>query len=107
VPVVYASFGASNYDYYPKIGSWVLNNPSFEEFSKSLSEAGECGPDELDGRALLLDSWLRDPTKVDASSILRKILSKSFAVASLDDVFEAYDQADPEERLNRISHLID
>lgn len=106
VPVVYASFGASKYDCYPKIGSWVLNNPSFEEFSQSLSEAGDCDSDELNKRASLLDSWLRDPTKVDASSILRKVVSKSLEAASLDDVFEVYDQADPEARLNQISNLI-
>jgi len=107
VPVVYASFGASNYDYFPRIGPWVLNNPSFEEFSQSITEARDCSADELDRRACLLDAWLRDPTKVDASSILRKVLSKSFDVESLDDVFSAYDHAAPEERLDRIGNLLD
>lgn len=107
VPVVYASFGVSNYDYYPKIGPWVLNNPSFEEFSQSIAEARKCSADELNKRACLLDAWLRDPTKVDASSILRKVLAKSFDADSLDHVFTSYDHAAPEQRLNQISELLD
>lgn len=90
-PVVYAWFGNHHYNSFPLSEPWVLQNPSYDEFSRQMISARSVDDEELAGRALRMSYFLKHPSDINVANLLRQILKRGLESESLDEVVDGYD----------------
>jgi len=90
-PVVYTWFGDHHYNSFPLIEPWVLHNPSFEDFRQQMIAARSVEPEELVRRSERMSHFLKHPSDINASDLLRQMVKQGFEAENLDEVVDGYD----------------
>lgn len=85
-PVVPVSFGSSLFNQFPKIGDWVLCDPTYHQFEKALEEVAVVSQEELIQRSKRFTEYLESPFNSSASHSLTEFLR---CVESSVDLHEA------------------
>lgn len=91
VPVVYAFFGESRYNWFPELGDWVMHDPKYEQLAAVIDASWQTSRTELERRSALLHPYLRDPMSMSASKFLRSLIIRSFEAETLDDTLSLTD----------------